>query len=358
MTLKGQKPVDFDKNASNVSCGDAGELMEEDDIVSRFFAAEAHYANKAHVKATCDTQVPQSDSFRSGFVALVGRPNAGKSTLVNAIMGKKIAITSDTPQTTRHRFRAVLTRDNFQAIIVDTPGIHKPHDALGLELNVSAQKALEDIDIAVMLIDVSKPVGRGDAWIAEQLKASDATKVCVLSKVDLAIPEQLAAQREAACQLAAWDCVCELSAISGVGVANFINTIADMLPRGCAWFPADMETDQPLDVMIAEFIREKALRNFHDEVPHAVGVVVEDLEYLKRKKLYHIYAIMYVERESQKGILVGKGGTAIKGIGSEARKDLETLLGCRVYLDLRVKLRKNWRRDASQIRRFGYGEGA
>ena len=296
--------------------------------------------------------------FKSGFVTLVGRPNAGKSTLLNAIMGKKIAITSNTAQTTRHRFRAVLTREDFQLVIVDTPGLHKPHDALGEELNISALKALEDVDVVAMLIDASQPIGRGDEWVAEQLKRVHSKKVCVLSKVDLATPQQIAAQREAAESLGTWDAMVGLSAATGKNVDAFVEEVVYLLPEGPKWFPADMETDQPLDVVVAEFIREKILRSFHDEVPHAIGVRVEDMEYDKKKDLYRIFAVVYVERDSQKGIIIGKKGVAIKQIGIEARTDLEQLLGARVYLDLSVKVKKNWRRDANQIRRFGYGEGA
>lgn len=337
----------------------ADDLDEGEDIVAAFFSAQAAAEGREYVpEADASARSSDGNPFRSGFVAFVGRPNAGKSTLLNAIMGKKIAITSDTPQTTRHRFRAVLTRDDFQAIIVDTPGLHKPHDALGEELNVSAEKALEDVDVAAMLIDASKPVGRGDEWVAAQVAKAKARKVCVLSKTDLVSPEELARQREAAAKLAAWDDVVELSSVTGEGVERFVQLVAAELPEGPAWFPPDMETDQPLEVMIAEFVREKVLRNFHDEVPHAIGVVVEELEYEKKRGLYRIYAIVYVERESQKGIIIGKKGAAIKMIGSEARTDLEQLLGCRVYLDLRVKVKKNWRKNAAQIRRFGYGEGA
>ena len=296
--------------------------------------------------------------FRSGFVTLVGRPNAGKSTLVNAIMGKKIAITSNTVQTTRHRFRAVFTRDGYQLILVDTPGLHKPHDALGEELNTSALKALEDVDVAAMLVDASKPVGTGDEWVASQLARARSKKVLVLSKIDLVDEERLAAQREAACKLAAWDAVVELSSTTSAGVQEFVDVVAAMLPPGPAWFPKDMETDQPLEVVVAEFVREKILRTFRDEVPHAIGVRVEELEYVKKKDLTRINAVIYVERDSQKGIIIGKRGAAIKQIGTEARADLEQLLGTRVFLDLSVKVKKNWRRDASQIRRFGYGEGA
>lgn len=298
------------------------------------------------------------DGFKSGFVTLVGRPNAGKSTLVNAIIGKKIAITSNTAQTTRHRFRAVLTRDEFQLVLVDTPGLHKPHDALGEELNTSALKALEDVDVAAMLIDASQPIGRGDEWVAERLMRARSKKICVLSKVDLASDEQIACQREAAERLGAWDAVVGLSSVTSKNVDAFVEEVVYLLPEGPKWFPEDMETDQPLDVVVAEFIREKILRSFHDEIPHAIGVVVDDMEYDRKKDLYRIFALVYVERDSQKGIIIGKKGAALKQIGTEARIDLEHLLGTRVYLDLSVKVKKNWRRDANQIRRFGYGEGA
>ena len=299
----------------------------------------------------------QVEGFKSGFVTLVGRPNAGKSTLLNAIMGKKIAITSNTVQTTRHRFRAVLTRPKFQMIIVDTPGLHKPHDALGEELNVSALKALEDVDVAAMLIDASKPIGRGDEWVAAQVRAAMSRKICVLSKTDLANDAQISAQREAAEKLMKWDAMVALSSETGKNVDAFVEEVAYLLPEGPAWCPPDMETDQPLEVMIAEFIREKILRSFNDEIPHAIGVAVDGFEYDRKKDLYRIFAIIYVERDSQKGIIIGKKGQAIKAVGIEAREDLEHLLGCRVFLDLSVKVRKNWRRDANQIRRFGYGDG-
>ncbi|MEA5020262.1 MAG: GTPase Era [Gordonibacter sp.] len=299
-----------------------------------------------------------STEFKSGFVTLIGRPNAGKSTLVNAIMGKKIAITSNTAQTTRHRFRAVLTREDFQLILVDTPGLHKPHDALGEELNTSALKALEDVDVVALLIDASQPIGRGDEWVAEQLKRVRSKKICVLSKLDLVNDEQIARQRVAAEQLGTWDAMVGLSSVSGKNVDAFVEEVVFLLPEGPKWFPSDMETDQPIDVVVAEFIREKILRSFHDEVPHAIGVRVEEMEFDKKKDLHRIFAVVYVERDSQKGIIIGKKGVAIKQIGTEARTDLEQLLGTRVYLDLSVKVKKNWRRDAAQIRRFGYGEGA
>ena len=299
----------------------------------------------------------RDESFRSGFVAMIGRPNAGKSTLVNAIVGHKIAITSDTAQTTRHRFNAVLTRPEFQLVMVDTPGLHKPHDALGEELNESAIKGLEGIDAAAFLLDCSKPFGRGDAWVVRQVQASKAKKILVLTKTDLVDDETVEAQRQAAFEAGKWDSVVALSALTGENVEGFIQAVAELMPEGPMWFPADMDTDQSIEVIVAEFIREKILRSFFDEVPHAVGVAVEEMEYVKKSDLERIYATIYVEHDSQNGIIIGKKGSALKRIGTEARNDLEQFLGSKVFLDLRVKVRKNWRRDLNQIRRFGYGEG-
>ena len=298
-----------------------------------------------------------SGQFKSGFVAMIGRPNAGKSTLVNAIVGRKIAITSDTAQTTRHRFNAVLTRDDFQLVMVDTPGLHKPHDALGEELNESAIKGLEGIDAAAFLLDCSKPFGRGDEWVVRHVQNAHAKKVLVLTKTDLVDDQTVEAQRKAAFEAGSWDAVVALSALTGENVEGFVQAVAELLPEGPLWFPADMDTDQPEEVIVAEFIREKILRSFFDEVPHAVGVIVEEMEYVRKTDLMRIFATIFVEHDSQKGIIIGKGGKALKKVGTEARQDLEQFLGSRVYLDLHVKVRKNWRRDLNQIRRFGYGEG-
>jgi len=294
---------------------------------------------------------------KSGFVALVGRPNAGKSTLTNAMVGSKIAITSDTPQTTRQRIRAVLDRDNAQLVIVDTPGLHKPHDALGAELNRSALKALEDVDVVAMLVDATQPFGRGDEWVAGHVDKTDAKRVLVITKADLAERETMDAQVMAATEHVRFDDVIALSAVDGTNVEAFAELVTAYLPQGPRWFPRDMPSDQSTEMMIAEFIREKILRSTHDEVPHAVGVAVDDLTYDDRRDLYSIWAIIYVERDSQKGIIIGKGGEKLKAVGTEARVDLERLLGSQVFLNLSVKVKKDWRRDAGQIRRFGYGDG-
>lgn len=297
-------------------------------------------------------------TFKSGFVTLIGRPSSGKSTLLNALMGKKLAIASPTAQTTRHRFRAVHTTEDHQMVIVDTPGVHKPHDALGEELNVTALKSLDGIDVVAFLLDASAPFGRGDEWVIKELSKVKAPKILVLSKIDLVDDAQLDEQRYKAVSLAEWDDVVELSSLTGENLDTFIEAVTDRLPTGPLWFPADMETDQPVEVIVAEFIREKILLNAYDEVPHAVGVVVDEMDFNRRKNMQRIFASIYVERDSQKGIVIGKGGAAIKQVGTQAREDLERLLGCKVFLDLQVKVRKNWRRDLNQIRRFGYGEGA
>ena len=296
-------------------------------------------------------------AVHSGFVALVGRPNAGKSTLTNTIVGQKVAITSNTPQTTRQRLRAVLDRDDSQLVIVDTPGLHKPQDALGQELNRAALKALSDVDVVAMLVDATQPFGRGDEWVAGHVAKSHAKKMLVITKAALASHTQIESQKAAASTCVDFDDVVVLSASEGLNVDSFVDAVTRYLPEGPRWFPRDMPTDQPLEVMIAEFVREKILRSTRDEVPHAVGVAIDDMTFNDRKDLYSIWAIVYVERDSQKGIIIGKGGEMLKAIGTDARVDLERLLGSKVFLNLSVKVKKDWRRDASQIRRFGYGEG-
>lgn len=298
-----------------------------------------------------------TDGFRSGFVALVGRPNAGKSTLVNAVVGQKVAIVSDRPQTTRHRLRAVLDREDAQVVFVDTPGLHKPVDALGEELNRSALLALADVDVACLVIDASNKVGRGDEWVAKHVAKAGTKRVLVLTKADLVSQEQAAAQLAAARSFAAFDAEVVVSAADGFNVDGFVDTVAALLPEGPRYFPPDMATDQPIEVMLAEFIREKVLLATRDEVPHAVGVAIDDLSFDEARATTTVHAVVYVERDSQKGIIVGKGGEMIKRIGTQARVDLERLLGNKVYLDLIVKVKRDWRRDASQIKRFGYGEG-
>lgn len=293
--------------------------------------------------------------FRSGFVALVGRPNAGKSTLLNACVGEKVAITSPVAQTTRRRLRAVVNTPVSQLVIVDTPGLHKPKDTLGSELNRSALKELADVDVVAMLVDATKPVGRGDEWVANHVAQSDAKKVLVLTKADIAKPDQVTAQLEAAQGLCSFDDVIVVSATEGFNIDAFEQVVSGYLPEGPRWFPEDMTSDESDEMLVSEFIREKVLLRTRQEVPHAVGVICDVIEFEKRH--VHIEATIYVERESQKGIIVGKKGAMIKSIGIEARRDLEHLFMQKVYLELNVQVKRDWRRDQEEIRRFGYDSG-
>lgn len=295
--------------------------------------------------------------FRSGFVTLVGRPNAGKSTLLNHIMGEKLAITSRTPQTTRHRFRAVYDTDDMQMIIVDTPGIHKPKDALGEELNESALQALADVDVVALLVDASQPVGTGDQWIANHVNELPCAKILVISKSDLVKKPVIAQRLEEARGLCDFDDEVVLSAKHNRNLDEFIGAVYRLLPTGPRWFPRGTGVDLSDEVIIAEFVREKILRSTFDEVPHSVGVVVEDIERDEKRRIMRIWAVIYVERDSQKGIIIGAKGVKIKQIGMQAREDLERIFGCKVHLDLTVKVKKDWRQNAAQIRKFGYGEG-
>ncbi len=292
--------------------------------------------------------------FRSGFVALVGRPNAGKSTLLNACMGEKVAITSPVAQTTRRRMRAVINTPTSQLVIIDTPGLHKPKDALGSELNKSALGELADADAVAFLVDATKPVGRGDEWVANHVARADADyKLLVLTKADIAGPEQVAAQLEAARALCDFDDELVVSAREGFNVDSFVGLVSEHLPEGPRWFPEGMDVDATPEDLVAEFVREKLFLHLRQELPHSVGVLCESLEYADDGHA-SIEATILVERSGQRGIVLGKGGQMIKRVGIEARRDIERLLGCKVFLDLTVRVAPAWRRDEREIRRLGY----
>lgn len=296
----------------------------------------------------------QHEGFKSGFVALVGRPSVGKSTLLNACYGGKIAITSKVAQTTRKRLRAVITTDTSQIILVDTPGLHKPQDALGKTLNQTALLELNDVEVVAFLVDATAPIGRGDVWVAKHVHASSAAyKILVLTKADKASQAQVNAQLEASSQLGSFDDTLVVSATQHFGVDEFLHRIEDHLPDGPHWFFDDMDVDATDEELMSEFIREKILNLTHDEIPHSVAVHIDDVAW-RSKKLCSIRATIMVERAGQKAIIIGKKAALIKEIGMQARRDIEKLVGAQVFLDLVVRVYPKWRNDQNEIRRLGY----
>jgi len=292
--------------------------------------------------------------FRSGVVAVVGRPNVGKSTLVNALVGEKVAIVSDKPQTTRRDIRAILTTEQAQVVFTDTPGFHKPRTLLGTRLNEAVAAAVGGVDVVVLVVDGATGVGRGDRFVYERqvAGAEGGARICVVNKIDrlkrgLAIP-----QLQLAAALGEFDEIVPVSAYSGDGVDTVLRLVIERLPEGPPLYPDHDVTDQPLDVRLAELVREQALRVTREEVPHSVAVLVEEIE--REGDLTKVYATIVVERDSQKGILIGHGGATLKQIGTMARGQMEPLLGTKVYLDLRVKVLKEWQRDPKALNRLGF----
>jgi GTP-binding protein Era len=291
--------------------------------------------------------------FRSGFVAVIGRPNTGKSTLVNALVGRKVAIVSDKPQTTRRGVRAVLSSDDYQVVFTDTPGFHKPRTLLGSRLNDLVGEATQAVDAVVQVVDAHAGVGRGDAFVFErQLRDISRPRFCAVNKLDLLRNREEVPQLEAAAALGAWDEIVPVSAKTGRGVGVLLDQLVDRLPEGPAYYPTDTVTDQPLEVRVAEIVREKALAVTRQEVPHSIAVVVEELE--ESDSLTRIHASLIVERDSQKGIVIGNGGGTLKTIGSRAREEIERVLGHKVFLDLHVKVLKEWQRDPKALQRLGF----
>lgn len=289
---------------------------------------------------------------RSGFAGLVGRPNVGKSTLVNRLAGSRVAITSDRPQTTRNRIRAVLHLDGAQLVLVDTPGFHKPRSPLGEKLNLMVRSTMSEVDIILFVLDVGGGIGRGDEFIAGELKKTGTPVVGVLNKIDLVKREQLPTSLIQASKLCHMAAIVPVSATTGSGLPELTGLLVGMLPEGPAYFPDDMVSDQPERMLVAELIREKALELTREEVPHSVAVLVEEIRPGSKPDLLEVEVVLYVEKESQKGIIVGRGGRMIKEIGSRARREIEALLGSRIYLDLRVKVEKDWTRNPAFIRRL------
>ncbi|HET8599593.1 MAG TPA: GTPase Era [Segeticoccus sp.] len=300
--------------------------------------------------------------FRAGFACLVGRPNAGKSTLTNALVGQKVAITSSKPQTTRHAIRGIATTADHQLILVDTPGLHRPRTLLGERLNDLVRETLLEVDVVGFCIPADQRVGPGDTFIAKELadlrRSGRRPVVAVVTKTDLVDQERLVQQLIAVDRLGSWDEIVPCSATRGDQVEEVAQVLASHLPVSPMLYPDGVLTDEPEAVMIAELVREAALEGVRDELPHSLAVVVEEmvprLDRPEDDPLLDVRVNVFVERASQKAIVIGRGGSRLREVGSNARRGIEALLGQRVYLDLHVKVAKDWQRDPKQLQRLGF----
>jgi GTPase len=296
------------------------------------------------------------EGFRSGFACFVGRPNAGKSTLTNALVGQKVAITSSRPQTTRHAIRGILHRLDAQVVIVDTPGLHKPRTLLGSRLNDVVRETWAEVDVVGFCVPVDQPVGRGDEFIASQLRsvAGRTPVLGVVTKTDLARPEQVAERLTQVTSLMEFADVVPCSAVDGFQVGLLADLLVAHLPEGPPLYPEGELTDEPEETLVAELIREAALEGVRDELPHSIAVVVDEMIPREGRELLDVHATIYVERQSQKGIVIGRGGERLRAVGTAARRQIEALLGTRIYLDLHVTVAKDWQRDPRQLRKLGF----
>ena len=293
----------------------------------------------------------EAKKFRSGFVTIVGRPNVGKSTLMNALVGEKVAIVSNRPQTTRNRIMGVMTRDNWQMVFLDTPGIHTPRTKLGNYMMQSVREAMDGMDGMMVLVDATQ-VGEHDRSIVKDMAAKKVPKVLLLNKIDLLQPEKLLALIASFADCG-YDAIIPISAKTGDGLELLTKTMAEKLPEGPKYFPDDMMTDQPERLIVAEMIREKALLHLRDEVPHGIGVEIMGMN-KESDDFMEIHATIYCERDAHKGIIIGKRGAMLQQIGTEARHDIENLLDLHVNLKLWVKVRPDWRNRMDDLRNLGY----
>ncbi len=304
--------------------------------------------------------VNQVPAFRSGFACLVGRPNVGKSTLTNALVGAKVAITSDRPQTTRRVIRGIVHRPDAQLVLLDTPGLHKPRTLLGERLDSLVRSTLTEVDVIGFCVPAGEPIGPGDRMLAREVKRSGTPVVAIVTKTDQVPPERVAAQLMAVGALDDWADIVPVSAVTAPsGKHSQLDVLTDVLvshlPEGPPLYPEGELTDEPEQVMVAELIREAALDGVRDELPHSIAVVVEEMGPRPgRTDLIDVHAELYVERPSQKAIVIGAKGGRLKDVGSRARQQIEALLGTRVYLDLHVKIAKDWQRNPKQLRRLGF----
>jgi GTPase len=292
------------------------------------------------------------EEFKSGFVAVVGRPNAGKSTLVNRLVGEKVAIVTSRPQTTRNRIQGIVNRPNAQIVLIDTPGLHRPDSALGRQMMSEVDAAIEAVDIVALIVDASEEFGTGDRRAVERAQKFRGKRFLLLNKVDRIPKGNLLPLIDKAAKLGQFDEIIPISALKGEGVDALLEKLIEHAPAGVPNFPVDLYTDQPERFLAAEIVREKAMEATTQEVPHAVAVLLDSFE--EGEKLIRIRATIYVEREGQKGILIGRGGASLKKIGTGARKEMEAILGTKVFLELYVKVQKNWRDNPQIVRQLDW----
>ena len=295
----------------------------------------------------------QQKKMKSGFVAIVGRPNVGKSTLMNVLIGKKVAIMSDKPQTTRNKITGVMTRPNLQVVFIDTPGIHKPKTKLGEVMVGLTEKSLKEVDLILYIIDAPAEIGKGDDFINQTLINSKLPVIIALNKIDNLKEQETLEKIHSWQSTGVSDTIVPISALKSINLDKLVETIESYLEEGPQYYPEDMTTDQPENMVVAEIIREKILHLTKDEIPHSTAVVLDAMEE-RENNLIYIEAIIYVERDSQKGIVIGKGGAMLKQVGQLAREEIEGLLNAKVYLDIRVKVKKNWRKDGRHLKNMGY----
>jgi GTPase len=296
----------------------------------------------------------RSNEYKSGFISIIGRPNVGKSTFLNRVIGQKIAIMSDKPQTTRNKVQGVLTTEDSQLIFIDTPGIHKPKHKLGDFMMKVAQNTLKGVDLILFMVNAEEGFGRGEEFIIEKFQSVKTPIFLIINKIDKIHPDELFAFIESYKEKHSFQEIVPISALEGNNVEHLLTVIKKYLPEGPQYYPADQVTDHPERFIVSELIREKALHLTREEIPHSLAVVIDKMERRQDKDVIHVMATVIVERDSQKGIVIGKQGSMLKEIGKLARADIENLLGSKVFLELWVKVQKDWRNKMAQLRDYGF----
>lgn len=292
--------------------------------------------------------------YKSGFVTVVGRPNVGKSTLLNQVIGEKISIISDKPQTTRNKIQMVYTGDEFQIVFLDTPGMQMPKNILGDYMLKISRSTLEEVDVVTFMVDESMEIGKMDNYILEQLKEVNTPIVLLINKIDKLSKDDVDSLVIKYEKMNLFKDIVPISALNNENIERYINVLKEIIPEGPQYFPDDMITDQPERFIISEIIREKALINLEDEIPHGIYVGIDKIHKRENKELIDVFANIYCEKDSHKGMIIGKGGKMLKTIGQQAREDIEKLMGSKVNLQIWVKVEKNWREKANKIKHFGY----